>query len=177
MSPHYKMLVTIANNLKSRYLENHQEWEGSPFEWIKGGVPSRTKGKVGEEIVRAFLTDNGFSVTDSPNTDSDLTVNGKKVEVKMSTLWTGGFYRFQQIRQQDYDVLFCLGISPRKAYAWATRKSDIVWDDMDNQHGGSRGSDTWWMTCHEGHCPHAWMRPQNGDLAKICSVLQGIITS
>lgn len=34
------------------------------------------------------------------------------MEINRSALWFGNFYRFQQIRQQDYDILLCLSLSP-----------------------------------------------------------------
>ena len=133
------------------------------------------KGKIGEEMVREFLKSQRFAVSDSTSSkksDSDLTINGKKVEVKFSTLWKKGYYTFQQIRDQEYDILLCLGISPDSAHSWVVPKSMIVWDDLDNQHGGSRGGDTWWISFPPTSCPHSWMKPQNGELSAMLDELR-----
>lgn len=176
MSKELELLVQISNNLKSQYEGESNPWEGSAFAWIKGGIASRTKGKVGELLVQNFLQSQGFSVSASAGTDSDLSVDGRKVEIKLSTLWNGGFYKFQQIRQQEYDILFCLGISPNDAYAWVVAKSDIQWDTMSHQHGGQRGTDTWWIRCEPANCPHDWLRPSDGDLSKICGELKRVMS-
>ena len=135
-------------------------------------MTSRQRGAVGEKLVRKFLEKEGFTVTDSPGTDSDINVNDYNVEIKFSTLWQNGGYRFQQIRDQDYDILLCLGISPDDAHAWVVAKSKIVWDEMPNQHGGRRGSDTWWITCHPSESPYEWLLPSDGDLSKMLAELK-----
>ena len=101
-----------------------------------------------------------------------MKVNGITLEVKSSTLWDGGFYRFQQIRQQNYEILLCLGISPDAAYAWVARKTDIPWDKMDNQHAGKKGTDTWWISFSPPCSPFDWMTPKNGDLKEMCRELR-----
>ena len=172
----YKQLVDIAEELKSDYADQVATWENSPFQWIKGGISSRQKGQIGEIIVNRFLTLKGFTVGKSPDSDADLIVNDKRVEVKLSTLWSGGIYKFQQIRDQSYDLLFCLGLSPSDAHAWVAQKSDIIWTEMAHQHGGARGSDTWWISFEPPNSPHSWMRPQNGDLSHICESLRDCIS-
>ncbi|MDD9820837.1 MAG: hypothetical protein OXR07_08175 [Nitrospira sp.] len=182
-NPEYEQIKAISNRLLYQYNEKTRlhSWEGSPFEWIAGGIKSRTKGKLGEDMVKAFLEENGFSVHTSPDSEADLVVEGRRVEVKLSTLWSMEKYRFQQIRKQNYDILFCLGLSPHSVHAWTTLKSNIVWSDMSHQHGGtaggSAGKNTWWIECDPQGSPHQWMRPQNGDLTKVCGELRRIISS
>lgn len=171
-SEEYQNLVKITENLYPCYLNDSQIWKDSPFKWIKGGITAREKGKIGETIVNKFLKGKGFVVDTPLNSDADLMVENRRVEVKFSTLWGNGTYKFQQIRKQEYDIIFCLGLSPKDAHAWVIRKSDIVWNDLKNQHGGKRGSDTWWISFSPPLSPHTWMRPQNGDLSKICQQLR-----
>ena len=161
----------MAEELNRDYSSQKKEWQNSPFKWILG-LTSRQRGAVGEQLVRKFLKEERFAVTDSPGTDSDISVNGYNVEIKFSTLWQNGGYRFQQIRDQDYDILLCLGISPNDAHAWVVTKSNIVWNEMPNQHGGSRGSDTWWITCHPSQSPYEWLLPSDGDLGKMLKELR-----
>lgn len=182
-NPEYEQIKEISNKLRCQYDERPQLriWSGSPFEWIASGLKSRTKGKLGEEMVNAFLRKNGFVVDKSPDSEADLVVDGYRVEVKLSTLWGSGIYRFQQIRQQNYDILFCLGLSPHSVQAWTTSKSDIVWSDMRHQHGGTAGDNagknTWWIQCGPEGSLHPWLRPQNGDLTKMCGELRKITSS
>lgn len=171
MSKECEVLTSISKNLKSGYAEIFKEWTDSPFEWIKGGLSSRSKGAVGEQLVAQFLGHYGFDITDTEGTDSDIGVNGAKVEIKLSTEWQEGHYRFQQIRDQDYDILFCLGLSPFSAYAWVAGKQNIVFDEIAHQHDGSRGRDTWWITAAPKSISHTWLNPQNGDLSLVCDEL------
>ena len=87
--------------------------------------------------------------------------------IKLSTLWQEGIYCFEQIRDQDYEILVCLGLSPHNAHAWIANKSEIVWGDMKKQHG----RDTWWTQFEPPHCPHGWMHPTNGDLSRFIEIL------
>lgn len=170
----YKQIVEISNNLRQHPQNDLTQWNDSPFKWIKG-LPSRRVGKIGEDIVREFLNINGFSVRSSGDTDSDLIVDGSRVEVKLSTLWTSGVYKFQQIRDQNYNLLFCIGISPSTVHAWVAKKSNIVWSELANQHGGKQGRDTWWISFEPPFSPHSWMHPQDGDISKICECLRKVL--
>lgn len=177
----YDILVKISEDLYSPYKEKKEkkqkEWENSPFSWFVFDLTSSQKGAVGEKMVAKFLTQQGFSVSKSPGSDSDLAVNGHQVEVKCSTLWEGGIYKFQQIRDQDYSILFCLGISPHEAHAWVARKADIDWNEISGQHTGEGAKDTSWTGFAPSQCPHTWMHPQTGDLTKVCGELRKIISS
>jgi len=177
----YDILKKISKEICRSYEEKERAkrkvWAGSPFEWFVLDLTSRQKGAAGEKIVAEFLKRQGFSVSKSPDSDADLVVNSRRVEVKCSTLWEGGIYNFQQIRDQNYEILFCLGISPHDAHAWVTRKSSIEWDEISGQHKGKDAKDTSWVQFPPSQCPYMWLRPQNGDLAKVCEELQKITPS
>jgi hypothetical protein len=86
-------------------------------------------------------------VSRSPDSDADRVVEGKRVEVKFSTLWKNPPYKFQQLRDQNYDLAICLGVSPFNAHCWAISKATILheWKTTGNvvpQHGARAGSDT-----------------------------------
>jgi len=102
--------------------ERVSPWAGSPFEWLMS-LPSRSRGKAGEVLAAAWLARNGHRVASPTSADHDRRVNGAKIEIKMSTLWTGGNYVFQQLRDQDYEYVFLLGISPTTASAWFVPKA------------------------------------------------------
>ena len=56
------------------------------------------------------------------NTGHDRILNGVKIEVKFSTLWAGGGFTFQQIRDQDYDLAALLGLEPLRTHLWFVPK-------------------------------------------------------
>ena len=162
MKRSFSKIVEIADGLEREYEEDKDsEWVNSPFKWIRG-LASRRRGKVGEEIIARWLTVEGLEIGSPAGTDSDLMVNGVRVEVKMSTLWEVGTYTFQQIRDQDYAFLICLGLSPVEAHCWVLPK-DLAMANASPQHGGRDGRDTYWFRV-DPKAPAAWLRPQDGDL-------------
>ena len=59
----------------------------------------------------------GWKVQDPTNTDHDTRINGKKLEVKGSSLWgtDASHFRWQQIRpSQDYEVIVFIAIYPKR---------------------------------------------------------------
>lgn len=118
-------------------------WVGSPFEWVMS-LPSRSRGKAGELLTAAWLEKLGYECRPSGTTQYDRLVEGRRVEIKFSTLWQSGEYVFQQLRLQDYEFAFLLGVSPNDASAWFVPK-DVVLEVAVPQHGGSTGVDTRWI--------------------------------
>ena len=180
-------MVEIAGKLKLDYSDSKNRWKDSPFEWMIS-LPSRSKGAAAESLMRKFLEQHDFDVADSTvGSEADMNVNRYNVEVKFSTLWKDdGSYRFQQIRDQKYDILLCLGISPDAAHAWVICKSQINggdfpterttkgdWGRFRYQHGGDEGDgNTWWVILNNPPSAPSWMRPQGGDLAGMCEALR-----
>ena len=98
--PDVQLLAGIATMLQVDYPEN-DDWAGSPFAWIKQR-PSRQVGKIGEQLVSGWCAAKGLSVGPSGDTEADKVIQGQRVEIKFSTLWKSGLFKFQQIRDQDY---------------------------------------------------------------------------
>jgi hypothetical protein len=91
-------LAAISGSLAAEYRqEGENPWEGSPFEWIRT-QSSRRRGKIGEQLLAGYLASRDFTVGPARTSDADRVVNGRLVEVKFSTLWESGIYKFQQIR-------------------------------------------------------------------------------
>jgi hypothetical protein len=167
-------LARISAGLQAEYSEDEQQWEGSPFAWIKRR-PSRQIGTIGEKLVEEWLVGKGFEVTRSPDSEADRLVNGHRVEIKFSTLWQSGVYKFQQLRDQHYEVAICLGISPFEAHCWVLPKDEIMarWRrgaGIQSQHGGSDGTDTAWLSINV-EAPEAWLQPFGGSLTSAAQVL------
>lgn len=176
--PEVSLLAKASSELARSYQKADDDaWKGSPFEWIKVR-PSRQKGAVGEKLFAGYLEANGFDVSRSPDSEADRIINGKRVEVKMSMLWESGKYKFQQIRDQNYDFLACLGISPFDAHCWAIPKSQIMqmWHDgkISSQHGGVKGRDTAWISVNPKSAPE-WLQIYGGKLSESINSINRIV--
>lgn len=166
--PDVLILASCAATLQADYAGEDKEWAGSPFAWIKTR-PSRQIGVIGEKLVAGWLATKGFDVVRSPDSQADRIINGERAEVKFSTLWKGGFYKFQQLRDQKYKFAVCLGVSPFNAHCWVIPKTIIMkqWgagNGLESQHGGQAGNDTAWLSVTPGREP-AWLRACGGPLA------------
>ena len=173
--PEFALLSEIAASLKRRYVNEMAVWADSPFQWMKPIPSSSQIGKIAEKLVAHWCEAKGLLVSRGPDREADLVVNGARVEVKYSSLWTAGVYKFQQIRDQDYDYCFCLGVSPFAAHAWFIPKAELMVDwppDLRRQHGGRRGQDTRWLSVDVGS-PAEWLIPFGGTLSQVHGLILG----
>lgn len=169
----FSNLVAIAKTLEDEYEPRFfpQQWADSPFGWLKIGLPSRTRGKAAEVLVERWLSTEQFDVSPAKGPEADLVVNGIRVEVKMSTLWEVGTYKFQQIRDQDYEVLICLGLSPSEAHCWVLPK-ELAFSHARHQHGGAAGrSNVRWFGV-DPKAPPSWLLPQYGSLHEALELMR-----
>jgi hypothetical protein len=125
--------------------------------------------------VAGWCATKGFDVVRSPDSQADRVVEGHRIEIKFSTLWASGGFKFQQVRNQNYEHLFCLGLSPHDAQAWLVPKAVLHEHviGVTGQHTGSSGTDTAWISFPSDD-PHAWIRPFGGKLGDVHRVLQGL---
>lgn len=169
--PEVLLLASIAASLEADYPSQQDDWAASPFGWIKR-QPSRTVGKIGEQLVSGWCAARGFDVTRAPNSDSDRVIGGLLTEIKFSTLWKGGFFKFQQLRDQRYDIAVCLGLSPFDAHCWIVPKA-VLFDQPEGvqpQHGGQSGTDTMWLQVNPRQSP-MWLHEWGGSLAEAYAAL------
>jgi len=173
-SPEFELLATAANYIKKDFEKNTFAWDGSPFEWVLT-LPSSSKGSLGKRLVYQWCALMDLAVDKSPDSDADMTVNGHRVEVKFSTLWKSGIYKFQQIRDQNYEYGIFLGVSPFQAHCWVVSKDILrkyVIGHM-GQHTGSSGQETAWLTVYPNNPPE-WLNPCGGTLEKAFIVLKSL---
>ncbi len=104
-NPDFNLLASAANYIKKDFEKNRSEWQGSPFEWILE-LPTGSKGSLGKRLVKQWCALKELAVDRSPDSDADMLINGHRVEIKFSTLWEAGIYKFQKIRDQNYE--YCL---------------------------------------------------------------------
>lgn len=166
-----KLLAAIAGTIESEYIKEGEidPWAESPFGWIKL-LRSRQIGRVGEQLVAGWCAAKGLDVVRSPDSEADRIIGGRRVEIKFSILWASGVYKFQQIRDQDYEVAICLGISPFDASCWVVPKAELL-ERLPHQHGGAAGRDTRWLSVVAAHPPE-WLAQYGGSLSEALTVLK-----
>ena len=163
-----QLLAALAEGLRDEYrTEEDLSWSQSPFGWVKW-QSSRRKGAIGEKLVAGWCAARDINVLRSPDAEADRVLEGLRTEIKFSTLWANQSYKFQQIRDQDYQLLVCLGVSPFSAHAWVFEKEFVVSNiglvaGLSHQHGGAAGRDTAWLSVSPTNV-HPWMDEHGGDL-------------
>lgn len=172
-----QILVSCAATLEADYARADDEWVGSPFAWIKTR-PSRQVGVIDEKLVAGWLATKGFDVVRSPDSEADRLVNGVRAEIKFSTHWKSGYYKFQQLRDQNYKFAVCLGVSPFDAHCWILPKAVILeqWGKLDgiaSQHGGRGGVDTAWLSVNPEDVPR-WLQGHGGSLREAAGVVERV---
>lgn len=173
--PDVQMLASLSQTISTDYITDAPDpWEGSPFAWIRTRQ-SRQVGAIGEKLMAGWCAAKGCDVMRSNTTDYDRIVNGHRVEIKFSTLWTSGVYKFQQIRDQDYDHMMCIGISPWDASLWVLPKSVLLEKVIGTmgQHTGASGTDTAWLSFPATE-PLEWMKPYGGRLSAAWEVIESL---
>ena len=174
VSPDFELLASAAKFLKKDLTLDNSAWEASPFEWVLQ-LPSGSKGKLGQRLVFQWSALKGIPVDKSPDSEADMLINGHRVEVKFSTLWKSGIYKFQQIRDQNYEFGVFLGISPFDAHCWVVSKEvlqEFVIGHM-GQHTGSGGKETAWLAVNPKN-PPAWLQSSGGSLEEAFLVLKNL---
>lgn len=173
--PEVSILAACSETLREEY-GDLVVWTGSPFAWIKTR-PSRQVGAIGEKLVSGYLATKGFDVARSPDSEADRLINGVRAEIKFSTLWANGSYKFQQLRNQNYKFAICLGISPFDAHCWVLPKEVIMekWrtGEIGPQHGGQAGQDTAWLHVKPSSIPD-WLHEWGGNLSKVSSLVSKV---
>lgn len=171
---YFKKLASISSSFEGLVAPASSAWKGSPFGWILF-ISSRSKGAYGEKFVQELFRDNGFDVKrPKSGSDHDRVINGHRIEIKMSTLWADKrIYKFQQIRNQEYDHLIFLGLSPNEAHCWLIPKSEfhLGREGVSRQHGGKKGTDTLWIEFDPSKPPN-WLKGYGGTLEKAVELMR-----
>jgi len=165
--PDVALLASISAALMGDYVNPEADpWVGSPFAWIKTR-PSRQVGSIGEQLVAGWFAAKGLDVLRTGDSDADRVIDGRRVEIKFSTLWESGDYVFQQIRNQRYDLALLLGLSPFSASCWVVPKAILLEQPfrpgLSHQHGGQAGTDTVWLR-FKAASPPEWLAAHGGTL-------------
>jgi len=172
--PDFNLLASAATYIKKDLQSDIIAWENSPFQWVLN-LPAGSKGKLGKHLIYQWCAVKGLSVDRSPDSQADMLINGHRVEVKFSTLWKAGIYKFQQIRNQEYEYSVCLGVSPFEAHCWVVSKTLLkkyVIGHM-GQHTGLASQETAWLSVKPQNPPD-WLVPCGGTLDQAFTVLKNL---
>lgn len=171
----FEILVRLATKLEGEYGKGDDPWVDSPFAWIRKHS-SRRRGKIGEQLVAGYFAAKGFEVGRAAGSSADRLIGRLRIEIKFSTLWESGIYKFQQIRDQDYAAAICLGISPTVAHCWVVSKpllAEFVIGKM-GQHTGAAGKDTAWLSVQPEAVP-SWLAKCGGSLHTAAETLRTLV--
>ena len=171
--PDFQSLVELSAIIEGDYQEDGVDWTGSPFAWMQSR-PSGQKGVIFKKLVAGWCAGKGLNAYRLPGKEATLLVEGLRIQIKGSFLWKAGTYRFQQFRDQNYDLVICLGLSPFAAHCWAIPKSEIMsaWEDGEirTQHMGDLGVDTAWFAA-DPYDPPEWLAPWGGSLPQAYQII------
>ena len=170
----FRFLASIANHIKEDFKVPDDPWAESDIVWIKNLAPG-SKGRLGVNLIRAWCGAKGLSVDFSGDPEADLLINSHRVEIKFSTLWKSGIYKFQQLRDQNYAFAVCLGVSPFDAHCWVISKEILLQNVIGHtpQHTGASGTETFWFSVIPDE-PQDWLQECGGTLDQAFGVLKGL---
>jgi len=169
-------LASVAESLQKEFVPKKNQWAGSRFKWASV-LSSGAKGKLGKRLVNSWCAGKGLAIGPSPDSEADSLLNGRRVEIKFSLLWRSGIYKFQQIRDQNYEFLLCLGISPFEAHCWIVSKQQLKTHVIGKmgQHTGRGGKETAWFSVRPEKPPN-WLLGCGGSLDDALKILKRIKT-
>lgn len=166
LSPEFILLAATASYIQKDLQEYSDLWKDSPFEWVLQ-LPARKKGKLGRQLISPWLASKGILVESTKDSSETLVIKGYRVATKFSTMWGKGFYRFQQIRSEGYDYVFCLGISPLEAHCWIFPREHII-AHATQQH---KGANEYWIPINPNKPPD-WALDWGGSLEDVYKIIK-----
>jgi hypothetical protein len=167
--PGLASLEAISVTLKKTYdTPEDAEWKDHPLEWIRS-KPSARIGKIGRLFVTELCNQ---AELQAKGVGYALLIGKKKFQVRFSTGWSGGGFKFEQLRFEKYEAVICLGITPERAFAWVipqtvifgTNGTILKKDGLTPQHKGKGGSETAWINVNVQEIPE-WMTPYGDSVA------------
>jgi 16S rRNA G966 N2-methylase RsmD len=166
ISSEFQMLAATSSYIQKELEEQSDLWKNSPFEWVLQ-LPPRKKGKLGRKLIQSWLATKGISAESTKDSSETLIIKECLVATKFSTMWTKGFYRFQQIRSQDYDYVMCFGISPFEAHCWIFSREYAI-KCATEQH---KGANEYWVGIDPKN-PPPWTIGYGGHLDEAYKIIK-----
>jgi hypothetical protein len=161
----FDCLVRFADPLLTKYDDiGSVQWELSPIGWIRHVSSAHKRGKIGEEIVRAWAKHEGLPVGGRGHRGHDCLIAGMKIEVKTSLRWNSNRFAFFGLRDLEYHAVALLGLEPQACHLWIVPK-DVLWEHAHHQLRGMEWHNTKWISFFSTK-PPAWLRPWGGSFAQ-----------
>jgi len=96
-----------------------------------------------------------------------------EILVKTSLMWNKGSIKFQNIRDNEFDFVLCLGIYPHKAFGWLIPKNEIwvngaILKDRPGIKSQHKGADAWVHIDPDN--VQAWLKPYGGTIDEMIKV-------
>ncbi len=169
-NPDFLVFSGLSKRIEATYAADGPDlWQGSPFQWISEAQSGR-KGAVGKKLVKGWAEQEGLNVGAKSGRGHAFRIDTVRIAVKLSLVWTDRIFVFEQIREDNFDVMSLLAIEPRNARLWIVPK-DVLWNNADWQHRGAAGRDTKWLHVSAAR-PPAWLNPYGGTLRKARRALE-----
>ena len=121
--------LTDAVELLASIIREHSPediWADSPLIGYRV-LGNTNRGEIGEEFIRRYLRNAGFTVGNGNRTSEiDMVIEGQRTEVKTASLGANGTFQFNHVRlDRDYVYLLCLGICPNEIVFNIWKKSEV----------------------------------------------------
>jgi hypothetical protein len=160
-APAQEAFATLANGVRAQFVPAVDPWAGSPYRWLKD-LPTATRSKAAVTLLAAWLSRAGIPVVRRSGPGGHQLVSGvDRVEVKLSTAWATGEYRFQGVHDGPVERFALLGVSPDQVHLWLVPRAAAV-DRLE-------GSAGWISVC--AAAPPGWLSRFGGDPAHALRLL------
>jgi hypothetical protein len=157
-----KQKVDIQGRLDELHkVADEAMWAGARNAWLRA-LPPTTVGKIGEALALKVL---GGSATQNNTIGYDIDLDGKHIEVKLSTVVMNDGYPiliWRQIRPTDpYTHICFIAVYPNNTRMFLVPKEAIPQETLKHQHGRGKSLDLYqiharkidalfpWMVAHE----------------------------
>jgi hypothetical protein len=169
----FERLVSMADDLVHEHDDaSSPEWEMSPISWIRQVSSAHRRGKIGEEIVRAWALSEGLYVGGRGTRGHDCLIAGLKIEVKTSLRWNNDRFVFLGLRDFDYDAVALLGLEPNDFGLWIVPKP-LLWKRAKAQLRGVGGKGSKWVSFPVA-APPTWLKPWGGSFAQALTAIREV---
>jgi site-specific DNA-methyltransferase (adenine-specific) len=166
----FDFITSTARYFRSEIEEISDQWQDSPLGWMYKLAPGK-KGSLAKKIITVWCASKGLDVQHTSVKDIDLFINGLRFVVKLSFLWENGAYKFQQIKDNGYDNLICLGISPFDAHCWVFERTYVI-KNATPQHKSSMSTD-YWIAINPNKTEE-WANNFGGTLGQAYQILKNV---
>ena len=145
---------------------NYIHFEDSPFFNFTFLAP-RSKGKIGETLVRNCCLSKNIRCEKALNSQHDLIINGKRIEIKTSFINKDNRLLFQQIRiNQNWDFIIFVGFYTNDVKVWCMTKSYIEELVKQNIIVKQHSKENLWVWIDGYNIPN-WLLPKSARIEDV----------